>query len=298
MSTARHGDVEIEYETVGTIGEPLLVVLGTGVQMPMLHDEFCAVLVDHGFRVARFDNRDAGRSTHFSTAGKPSPWTLLTRPASAAGYGLADMADDAVAVLDAVGWGQAHIVGISQGGMIAQKVATRHPSRILTLTSISATPSARIGRPTIATLLALLRSTRLRITSPETFARHLVELQTVLSSGTYPVDEAWLREVGAECYNRSYDQAGVQRQSAAFQAGGDRRAELAALRLPTLVVHGEQDRIIRPVGGEATAAAIPGSRLVTYPGMGHELPRPLWPAIAGEIRATAKQRPASSLEPR
>lgn len=288
MSTARHGDVEIAYETLGTGGEPLIIALGVGVPLTMLAEGLGAELVGRGFHVALFDNRDTGLSTHFTDAPKPSVWKLLTQPGSGAAYTLDDMADDAVAVLDALGWRRAHVVGFSQGGMTAQKIATRHPSRVLTLTSIASTPSARIGRPSLATIAAVLRSARVKITDRTSHAEHLVALLPLVSTPTYPADEAAIRARADASYDRGgHDQAGLQRQSAAFQSSGDRRAELAGITVPTLVIHGDEDRIIRPAGGAATAAAIPGARLVTYPGMGNDVPRPLWPAIAEEIRATA-----------
>jgi pimeloyl-ACP methyl ester carboxylesterase len=291
---ARRSDIEIAYETFGDpSGDPLLLVMGVGAQMLYWHDEFCMALTERGCHVARFDNRDAGLSTHLSSADGPNQLTMLRRPAEAAVYGLEDMADDAVAVLDALGWRSAHVVGRSLGGMIAQAMAIRHPTRVRSLTSISSTPSPRIGRATLATALRLLVANPAVLrtrppASPEEAAEQMVRGHRVIGSPGYPMDEAWLREVGRRMHERGgIDADGRQRQNAAILAGGDRRQALATLRLPTLVIHGEADRLIRLDGGRETAAAIPGARLVTFPGMGHDLPRELWPAIIDEIRALA-----------
>ncbi|HEX4216132.1 MAG TPA: alpha/beta fold hydrolase [Candidatus Dormibacteraeota bacterium] len=295
MSIARHGEIELAYDRVGPPqGEPLLFILGVGVQLIACPDQLCAALVERGFQVARFDNRDVGLSTHLTAAGRPSRLGLVLKPSSAAAYGLDDLADDAVAVLDALAWRQAHIVGISQGGMTAQRLAVRHPDRVLTLTSISSSPSPAIGRLGVRTMVRAVAAARRPIRSAEDCARHFVDLQPVIGSPAYPVDEESLRDLGRATYRRGHDQAGVERQSSAFQSSGDRAAELAAISAPTLVIHGEADRLVRPVGGRATAEAIPGARLVMIPGMGHDLPRELWPRIVDEIAATARVAPAES----
>jgi pimeloyl-ACP methyl ester carboxylesterase len=288
----RNGDVEIAYEKLGDPqGEPLLLVMGTGGQMLSWPDGFCELLTERGFQIARFDNRDSGLSTHLDGAGRPNQLTMLLRPAAAAVYRLEDMAGDAVAVLDALGWPSAHVAGMSQGGMIAQSLAVRHPDRVRSLTSISSSPAPRLGQPRPGTLLRVLQvANPRRVRSAEDLAQYLVDLRQVTGSPGYPADEEWLRGLGRRSYDRGgLDTAAVQRQTAAIAASGDRREELRQVRVPTLVLHGEDDRMIRPVAGRATAGAIPGARLATYAGMGHELPRPLWPAIAGEIAALARR---------
>ncbi|MEV4516221.1 alpha/beta hydrolase [Dactylosporangium sp. NPDC049525] len=278
---ARHDDVTIAYERLGPAdGEPLLLVMGLGMQLLSWPDEFCAMLIQRGFSVVRFDNRDAGQSTHWSHAGNPSLLQLLTRPGAVAPYRLTDMADDAAAVLDAVGWPTAHVVGASLGGMIAQTLAIGHPGRVRTLTSVMSTPSPRIGRPRPGALAAL--GTR-PATDRDGAGERMVRVFRVIGSPRYPHEEQWLRDVGRRAYVRGHDPAGGRRQLAAIRASGDRRAGLAGVRVPTLVLHGEADPLIRVSGGRATAAAVPGARLVVYPGMGHDLPRPLWPEMIGEI---------------
>jgi pimeloyl-ACP methyl ester carboxylesterase len=289
LAKTYHDRVEIAYETFGSPpNEPLLLIMGVGMQMLLWHTDFCTALVDRGFMVARFDNRDVGLSTHFSAAGVPSLLKMITRPAIAASYQIDDMADDAVAVLDALGWGSAHVVGGSLGGMIAQAMAIRHPSRVRTLTSMMSTPSPRIGRMKIRIAMTLARLQKQAVTSREDAAQRMVDMYQIIGSPGYPSDEAWLREVGRQSYDRGHDPGGRLRQQAAMLASGDRRAALAKLRLPTLVVHGEDDPIFLPSGGYATAAAIPDARYVTYAGMGHNLPRALWPTIIDEICVVAE----------
>ena len=290
--TARSGDLDIAYEVLGEPdGEPLLLVMGLGAQMVGWPDGFCAELTARGFRVIRFDNRDVGLSTHLDGPVPRRAWSRVP-----AAYTLSDMAGDALAVMDAVGWPAAHVVGASLGGMIAQQLTVEHPDRVLSLTSIMSKPAPRIGRMRARTTLALVRRARRlareqgRPTTPEAMADFMVAMQEVTGSPAYPADRedhlAMLRVAMAR------DAAGLtgpgaKRQGAAERTARDLRIELADVRVPTLVVHGDSDVMIRPEGGMATAAAVPGARLVVHPGMGHELPRALWPRIADDVRATA-----------
>ena len=289
MNTAHNADIAIAYETFGAAGgEPLLLISGTGAQMVIWPEDFCAALADRGFQVARFDNRDTGLSTHLT--GTPAPGWLkaMLRP-SAAPYRLDDMAEDALAVMDALGWPAAHLAGASMGGMIAQILAVRYPSRVRTLTSIMSTPSSRVATmPTIAAIRALAHHAGTPVADAEQAAEAAVALKKVTGSPGYPLDEPAVRDIGRRSFERDRGaEEDDARQRAAVIASGDRRRALAALRMPVLVIHGEQDPIIRAKGGRATAAAISGARLVTYPGMGHDLPRALWPAILAEISAVA-----------
>ncbi|MEU7453987.1 alpha/beta fold hydrolase [Streptosporangium roseum] len=292
MGTASHGDIELAYETFGPPdGEPLLLISGTGVQMLIFPEDLCHALVDLGFQVARFDNRDTGLSTHLADAPAPGWFTTMIRPSSAP-YRLEDMAGDAVAVLDALGWESAHLVGTSLGGMIAQTLAIRHPSRVRTLTSIMSTPAARIGTmPKMATLKAILKISGMPVTSPDQAAQEAVAMKRLIGSPRYPFDEREVGDIGRRSYERHPGTPeGDARQRAAVAVSGDRRRALAKVRIPTLVLHGEDDPIIRLRAGRATADAIPGARLVTYPGMGHDLPRALWPSILDQIRSLALAR--------
>lgn len=292
LQPARNGDVDIAYEALGPPdGEPMLLIMGTGGQLISWPVGFCQQLVKRGFRVGRFDNRDAGLSTHFTDAGTPNQIMMLVSPGSQAAYRIEDMAEDAVAVLDASGWSSAHVVGVSQGGMIAQTLTVRSPDRVRSLTSISSAPSPRMGRPTMRQLAKIARvANPKQVQTAADLGQYLVDLDRITGSPDYPSDEKELRDLGRGCFDRGgLQMAAVQRQTAALVASGDRRAQLATIRVPTLVLHGEQDPLIRVAAGRATAEAIPGARLVTYPGMGHDLPRALWSAIVEEIVAVADQ---------
>jgi pimeloyl-ACP methyl ester carboxylesterase len=290
--TARSGALEIAFERLGDpSGDPLLLIMGMGAQMVGWPDGFCAELGARGFDVVRFDNRDIGLSGHLDG---PPPSRFRQRVPAA--YSLSDMARDALAVADAAGWSAAHVVGASLGGVIAQTLAVEHPDRVLSLTSVMSTPSPRIGRMRKRTIVALVRRARRpareqgRPTTPEAMADFVVAMQEVTGSPGYPADRedhlALLRVAMARD-DQGLTGAGAKRQEAAFRASRDLRPELAGVRVPALVVHGDADVMIRPEGGRATAAAIPGARLVVHPGMGHELPRALWPALADDIRAVA-----------
>jgi putative ABC transport system ATP-binding protein len=295
MNTARNRDIVIAYETFGPPdGAPLLLIAGTGAQMLIWPDDFCAALAGRGFQVARFDNRDAGLSTHLT--GTPAPgWLKTMFRAAAPPYRLDDMAEDALAVMDALGWQSAHLAGASLGGMIAQALAIGHPSRVRTLTSIMSTPSARIATmPTITAMRAIARAGGTPVTDPDQAAEQAVALKRAIGSPGYPLDEPAVRDIGRRSFERNpgAKEAGL-RQRAAIIASGDRRSALAGLRIPALVLHGGQDPVIRPRGGRATADAIPGAKLVTYPGMGHDLPRALWPSMLDQIFALAAQAEAA-----
>ncbi|MDN5918396.1 MAG: alpha/beta fold hydrolase [Pseudonocardia sp.] len=286
----RHGEIEIAYETLGPPDtEPLLLIMGIGASMHGWDPGFCASLVDAGFRVTRYDNRDTGRSTRFDAAGAPGHLRMALRPASAAAYRLEDMADDAIAVLDTHGTWSAHVVGVSQGGMIAQVLAIAHPERLRSLTSISSGPAARLGHPRASTLLALAGAVRRPVTDAESSVRQLVDVTAIVGSPGYPAEEADLRAMGRRNfeYEGVHDASAFRRHTAAVAASGDRRARLADVRVPTLVLHGEADRMIRSAAGRATADAVPGANYVPVPGMGHDLPRGLWPDVVGHIRALA-----------
>jgi pimeloyl-ACP methyl ester carboxylesterase len=286
-SFARVGEIEICFETFGDPGDPaMLLIMGLGTQMVAWHDEFCEQLAARGFFVIRHDNRDIGRSTHLDDAPVPTLWQLLTRSTKSA-YTLAEMARDSVGVLDELGIEQAHIVGASMGGMIAQTVAIRYPERTLSLVSIMSNTGARLsGQPAISLYTVLLKpAPRER----EAFIQHAVEMFTRISGSGYEPDVEDLRTIATASYERGHDPRGSQRQLAAIVADRDRSPALRRLKIPATVIHGAEDKLVRPSGGRATAAAIPGAKLVEIPGMGHGLPRGAWPTIIEAIVETAER---------
>jgi pimeloyl-ACP methyl ester carboxylesterase len=287
------------YETYGEPSDPtLLLVMGLGTQMIAWHEDFCSMLAAHGLHVVRFDNRDVGRSTHLPGRPPTIPQMLL-RSKRAAHYDLGDMAEDAARLLHELQLAPAHVVGASMGGMIAQTLAARHPRSVLSLTSImSNTGNRRSGQPSLAIYsLFLRRAPRER----EAFVEHVVRMFDRIGSPGVPREESDIRELAAESYDRDRDPFGTGRQLAAIMASGDRTAELRRIATPTLVIHGAADKLVAPSGGRATARAIPGARLLTIPGMGHDLPRALWPtivdAIVAHVRAAEKQRPPLQARP-
>jgi pimeloyl-ACP methyl ester carboxylesterase len=284
-SFARVGSLEICYETFGDPGDPaILLIMGLGTQMVAYHDQFCAQLAERGFFVIRHDNRDIGRSTHLDDAPVPSLLQLAKRDRNAP-YTLADMAGDSIGVLDALGIERAHIVGTSMGGMIAQTIAIRHPERALSLVSImSNTGGFWNGQPALTMYAVLLKpSPRDR----EGFVEHAVETFSKIGGSGFPPEVEDLREIAALSFERGQDARGSQRQLWAIVADRDRRPQLRKLTLPTTVIHGAEDKLVRPSGGRATAQAIPGAHLVEIAGMGHGLPRGAWPTIHDAIADTA-----------
>ena len=287
MPRAHGNGVELEYETVGDpSGRPLLLVQGLGAQLITVEDGLCQELASRGFLVIRYDNRDAGLSTWFDDAGPVNLAAIWGGDHASLAYTLEDMADDAAAVLDAAGAPSAHVAGISLGGMIAQLLATRHPARVRSLASIMSTTGDRaVGQPSgeaASVLLAPMPRQR------ERFIEQAVTNAKAISSGTaYAFDEEAVRRGAARGYDRAYHPKGTGRQFAAILAAGDRTAALAQVRVPTLVVHGTEDQVIAVSGGQATASAIPGARLLTVPGLGHELPPGFWPVLADALVANA-----------
>ena len=283
MPRAHGNGVELEYETVGDpAGRPLLLVQGLGAQLISVEDGLCQVLASRGFLVIRYDNRDAGLSTWFDDARPVNLAAVWGGDHSTLAYTLEDMADDAVAVLDAAGAEAAHVAGISLGGMIAQLLATRYPARVRSLASIMSTTGDRaVGQPTAEAASVLMSSMP---GDRERYIDRAVANTRAISSGTaYPFDEDAVRRGAARGFDRAYHPKGTGRQFAAILAAGDRAAALGQIRVPTVVVHGEQDQIIGVSGGEATAAAIPGARLLRVPGLGHELPPGFWPVLADAL---------------
>ncbi len=287
MQRTTVGDVELAYESFGSPGDtPLLLVMGLATQMVGWPDGFCRALADRGHHVVRFDNRDIGLSTHLDDAGAPDVMSLFAG-AGTAPYSLADMADDTAGLLDALGWESAHVVGASMGGMIAQSLTIRHPHRVRSLVSIMSTTGDRsVGSPAEVALGVLFAPPA---TSRDEALQRAVDTYRVIGSPGFEFDEAALRERAGLSFDRAYDPAGVARQLAAILTTDDRTAHLGEITVPTLVVHGAQDTLVDVSGGRATAAAIPGADLWVVEGMGHDLPRELWPDVVDRISAVVQR---------
>ncbi len=278
--------IEIAYQEIGDPGgEPLLLVMGLGTQMLGWNQEFCEMLAEQGFRVVRFDNRDIGRSTMIESAGVPKRIDMLLGRRSAAPYLLGDMAADTTGLMDHLGIESAHVVGASMGGMIAQTLAIESPERVRSLVSMmSTTGNRRVGMPapkTLGTLMARPAPGR------EAAVEQALKTFRIIGSPGFPMDEQRLREAAGTSYDRGHSKAGVARQLYAITASGDRTKALHDLRTPTAVIHGAEDPLIQPSGGRATAKAIPGAHLRIIEGMGHDLPRALWPTFIEEISSNA-----------
>jgi pimeloyl-ACP methyl ester carboxylesterase len=278
--------VQIAYETFGDRDHrPLIMVMGLGASMLMWHPDLCAMLAGRGFFVIRFDNRDVGRSTHLHDARPPDLMGALMRgDVSSASYSLDDMAQDAFGLLDALDLPAAHVLGASLGGMIAQVMAARHPERVLSLTSIMSTPAPALTNPTPAAAAVLMQQPA--ATREEAIAR-MLEAARVIGSPGYPADEQWRAELTAQLWDEGLDPAGSARQLLAIYASGDRTEAVRGIARPTLVVHGDSDPLINVSAGRRTAELIAGSELLIIPGMGHDLPRPVWPAIVDAVSAVA-----------
>jgi pimeloyl-ACP methyl ester carboxylesterase len=283
--------IALEIEDHGSPqGEPVLLIMGLGMQLLAWHEDFVASLVARGFRVIRFDNRDIGLSQSFDSAGVPNlaldslRFALGLRVRSA--YTLADMAADSVAVLDVLGIAKAHVCGASMGGMIAQHVAARHPERVKSLTLMMTSSGARrLPGPSLKVRGALI--SRPKDQRLEAIVEHYVDLYGLIGSPAYPAGKDYLRERFTRSVRRSYRPAGTARQMVAIAADGDRTPLLRTLRPPTHVIHGAADPLV-PVGaGHDLGARIPGATLDVIEGMGHDLPKELWPRFVAGIAGAA-----------
>ncbi|KJY36525.1 alpha/beta fold hydrolase [Streptomyces katrae] len=276
--------IEVAYERLGDPqAPPVLLVMGLALQMYGWPDGFCAELTGRGMQVIRFDNRDCGLSSHFHDAPVPDLAAARRGDLSSASYDLSDMAADTVGLLDALGLASAHVVGLSLGGAIGQTMAIGHPDRVRSLTSLMSTTGAPgVGRPDPGVLGVLAGPPA---ANREEAVERTVRAVRVMGSPGFPFDEAAVRERAARAFDRDYDPLGVARQALASLASGDRTALLAGVRVPTLVIHGADDPVCDVSGGRATAAAVPDAELAVFEGMGHDLPRELWPEIASRITA-------------
>ena len=294
MASIEANGITIEYDVRGE-GEPLLLVMGLGAQLIDWPADFVDLLVAEGFQVIRFDNRDAGLSTEFDwipPSRARSAAALLARRRPKAGYLIADMADDAAALLAALGVGPAHVVGVSMGGMIVQTMAIEHPDSVRSLTSImSNTGNNRHGLPHRRVLFKLSRL------SPPTIEDAEESTLTMFRLVAGPAaDEELFRQLARASLERSFRPMGVLRQTAAIVASPDRTPGLQQIGVPSLVIHGLSDPLVRPSGGIATARAIPGSRLLMFPEMGHDMPRMRWPEMVTAIVQNASRRDQSEMK--
>jgi pimeloyl-ACP methyl ester carboxylesterase len=290
------GDVELCYEPFGDPDRPtVLLVMGLGTQMIAWHADFCGELADRGFYVIRYDNRDVGRSTHLSDRPTPKVRELMTRRIRRPAYLLKDMAADGIGLLEELGIESAHVVGASMGGMIAQTMAAEHPDRVRSLVSImSSTGSRWSGQPAPRILPVFLQKPA---SGKEAYVERIVKLFALVGSPGFERDDDELRELASTSWDRGVDPAGLNRQLGAIIASGHRARDLKRIRVPTLVIHGKSDRLIRPSGGRATARAIPGARLDLIDGMGHDLPRGVWPRIVDGIEQNAARAAQPEAQP-
>ena len=274
------------YETFGEdSAPPLLLIEGLGMQMVGWPDDFCRALADRGLYVVRFDNRDTGRSTHINGR-PPTPAQLLRRRISPVLYTLSDMAADAQGLLRELELEPAHIVGVSMGGMIAQTLAAEHPASVRSLVSMMSNTGSRWrGQPAFAVYRFLLRRAP---DDREGFIDHTAKVFSVLGSHGLPQDTELIRQIAARMYERGIDPAGTGRQLGAIIASGNRTPQLRTIAAPTLVIHGSKDVMVNRSGGVATARAIPGARMITIEGMGHDLPTAAWPQLLDAISEHAQ----------
>jgi pimeloyl-ACP methyl ester carboxylesterase len=285
--------IELCYQEMGDPdGEPLLLVMGLATQMLAWDEEFCGMLAERGYRVVRFDNRDIGRSTKVEAAGVPGRLDMLIGRRGTAPYLLRDMASDTFGLMDHLGIDSAHLVGASMGGMIVQTAAIECPERVRSITSIMSTTGSRlVGHPSYKTFGLLLGNPP---REREAAIERVIKAFRVIGSPGYPFEEDRVREIAGRSFDRGHSGAGIARQLHAITASGDRTPALRKLELPALVIHGKKDVLVHPSGGRATAKAIPGARLKMVDGMGHDLPRALWPTFAEEIAANAARSPEAT----
>ena len=284
--------ISIEVEDHGSPdGEPLLLVMGLGMQLVAWHEDFVAGLVARGFRVIRFDNRDIGLSQRFDHLGVPNLMLDSLRFAVGmgvkSGYGVADMADDAVGVLDALGIRSAHVCGASMGGMIAQHMAVRHPRRLKSLTLMMTTSgSRRLPGPTLKVRGALI-SRPADVNQVDSIIDHYVQLYRLIGSPGYPATDEYLKERLGLSVRRSYRPQGTARQMVAIAADGNRSPWLGRINLPVHIIHGRDDPLVPIAAGHDLAAKIPGAEIDVIDGMGHDLPKQLWPRFTAGITSAA-----------
>ncbi len=292
MAQIEANGIMLEYEDHGDPGAPpMLLVMGLGAQLTLWPMELVESLMARGFRVIRYDNRDIGLSHKHDGARAPGMVRQMLMKRFGFNpqvpYTLADMAADGAGLLDALGIERAHVVGASMGGMIAQHIAFSHPRKVISLTSIMSTTGNPRLPPARKEALKVLTQ-RPASMEEAVLVAHGVRVGRTIGSPGYPADEERLRANVTRDFRRGFYPAGMPRQLAAIIADGDRRARLAKVAAPTLVIHGEGDPLVPVEGGRDTASAIPGARLKTVPGMGHDLPPELVDEIADAIADHAR----------
>ncbi len=289
--TAKSGELDIYYEDMGDPNDPaVLLIMGLGAQLLLWRTDFCEKLVDQGLRVIRYDNRDVGLSS--KVTGRHTGAPLAPRMVrsflglrSPAVYTLEDLADDAAALLDHLKIDTAHVVGASMGGMIAQVFAARHQARTKTLAIIfSSNNQPMLPPPGTRQLLAILQKPT--NATREAIVENAIRVTRITGSPRYPAPDDRIRAEAIEGYDRSYYPAGVGRHFAAILGSGSLLRYDRQISVPTVVMHGKADRLMRPFGGRAIARAIKTARLVLFDGMGHDLPSELWDDIVGELKTT------------
>ena len=275
--------IDIAYHRLGQPHAPaVLLIMGVAAQSIHWPDGFCHALVERGLQVIRFDSRDAGLSTHLTDAPPPNLPAALAGDLSSASYTLSDMAADTVGLLDVLGIEQAHVVGASMGGYIAQTMAIEHPERVRSLVSMmSTTGGMHVGQPSPEVLREVFGGPR--ATTREEVIQMMLRAARAVGSPGYPMNEREAAARAGRAYDRCYDPAGAARQGIAAIASGDRTERLRRLAVPALVIHGLADRMCDVSGGRATADAIPGADLVLIEGMGHDLPPGLRLQLAERI---------------
>jgi pimeloyl-ACP methyl ester carboxylesterase len=289
MPAVTANGIQIEYETFGNPSDQaLLLIIGLGGQMVQWGDDLCRDLASRGHYVIRYDNRDVGLSTKFDEAGIPDffaiPGKIMRGEEVNVPYTVADMADDAAGLLDALKISAAHICGMSMGGMIAQTFALRYPARVLSLISIySSTGNPELPQATPEIMkVVTARAPRER----EANIEHMIGVFKALAGPGFPFDEEWTRKTMALSFDRNFCPQGMARQLAAVMVQPNRKQALGSIKAPTLVVHGIADPLVPVEGGKDTAQAIPGSKLILIEGMGHDLPHGgAWPQIVEAIVA-------------
>jgi pimeloyl-ACP methyl ester carboxylesterase len=260
---------------------PVFLIMGAGAQMINWPEGFCLELACHDLHPIRFDNRDAGLTTHFSDAPVPDFPAIQSGDFSTVTYTLSDMTADTVGLMDALGYDSVHLVGASMGGMIAQTIAIEYPHKVRSLTSImSTTGDHSVGQPDYS-VLANLGSPPYN--DRQAYIDWQIQARKAIGSPKYPLDEKATALIAGLAWDRDHDPLGMMRQAAAVIKSGDRTEQLRSIEIPTLVIHGENDKMIGISGGRAVAAAIPGAELITFEGMGHDLPKPLWSVFAMKI---------------